>query len=397
MTRPYDMMTAGHLCLDIIPRFTDTGAREIQSVMRPGKLVNVQDAAVSTGGIVSNTGITVKNLGGKVCFCACVGDDCFGKLTIDILRKTGNADGIQTRQGQASSYTIVVAPPGIDRIFLHNTGTNDVFSADDLDPDLIAQCRHFHFGYPPLMANMFANDGDDLQKVFEVAKAAGATTSCDMTPPDPDSPSGKAPWRTILEKVLPFVDIFVPSIEEAVYMLNPEMFMRMKREHHNADLVDHLGPADYSNLADEILAMGSKMTTLKSGHRGFYMKTGSRESFESLGAAKPGDADNWADRELWAPAFEPGSFGSATGAGDASIAGLLCAYLRGLPIEDALRYAACCGMQNVRVLDAVSGIRSWDETTAMLREDLPIIDPQLGNVWSHVANHKLWAGPKDRA
>ena len=56
MAKQYDVMAAGHLCLDIIPRFTDTGAKEITDVMRPGKLVNVEAATVSTGGPVSNTG-----------------------------------------------------------------------------------------------------------------------------------------------------------------------------------------------------------------------------------------------------------------------------------------------------------------------------------------------------
>ena len=52
MPRPYDIMVAGHLCLDIIPCFPETGATAIAEIMRPGKLVNVADAAVCTGGTV---------------------------------------------------------------------------------------------------------------------------------------------------------------------------------------------------------------------------------------------------------------------------------------------------------------------------------------------------------
>ena len=89
------------------------------------------------GGPVSNTGINMKTLGSKVCFCACVGDDILGQLTVDILKSSGNADGIQTVKGAASSYTVVVAPPGIDRIFLHNPGTNNYFGAENLNPELI--------------------------------------------------------------------------------------------------------------------------------------------------------------------------------------------------------------------------------------------------------------------
>ncbi len=396
MAETYDIMVAGHLCLDIIPRFADSGLSRIEQIMTPGKLVNVGEAAVSTGGPVSNTGINMKTLGSRVCFCACVGDDALGRVTADRLRESGNAEGLRVREGEGSSYTVVIAPPGIDRIFLHNPGTNNRFDAKDLDPALIARCRHFHFGYPPLMERMFAGEGRGLEQVFRVAKEAGATTSCDMTLPDPASASGKAPWRAILARVLPYVDIFVPSLEETLYMLHPDTFLEMKARHGNAELIDAVDPAGYSALADELLALGCRMATLKAGRRGFYIKTGPEERFAGLGAAKPGDPGNWANRELWVPAFKPDRFGSATGSGDSSIAGLLSAFLRGLGIEEALRYAVGCGLQNVRVLDAVSGIRSWEETAELLAGGLPVLDAHIdAEGWSWSEPHGLWRGPGD--
>jgi sugar/nucleoside kinase (ribokinase family) len=313
-----------------------------------------------------------------------------------MLRRSGNADGIHTQDGISSSYTIVVAPPNIDRIFLHNPGTNNVFGPEDLDSDLISQCCHFHFGYPPLMGNMFENEGENLLKVFQIAKNAGTTTSCDMTLPDPTSPSGKVPWRKILTKILPFIDIFVPSVEETLYMLNPERFVQMKKEYNNAELIDYLTAEDYSDLAGQLLAMGCKVTTLKSGHRGFYVRTASKDSFDSMGFAKPADFDNWSYRELWAPAYQVEKFGSATGSGDSSIAGFLTAFLKGLTIEEALKYATCLGYQNVSVLDAVSGIKNWEITTSMINDSMPMIDINIdGHGWNYSNELKLWVGPKD--
>lgn len=391
MSRQYDIMIAGHLCIDIIPRFPDTGLKNIADIMRPGKLVNVEQAAISTGGPVSNTGINMKTLGSKVCFCACVGDDTLGRLTAEMLRSSGNAEGIHPVKGAASSYTVVVAPPGIDRIFLHNPGTNNHFGAENLDPDLIRQCRHFHFGYPPLMSRMFADEGRELEKIFKIAKEAGATTSCDMTLPDPSSPSGKAPWRAILQRILPYIDIHLPSIEETFYMLWPDEFIARKAQHNNAELINHITPREYSVVADEILSMGAKMVALKSGHRGFYIKTASKETFAAMGEAKPKDFDNWSNRELWAQAYVVDKFGSATGSGDSSIAGFLSAFLRGLSIEDALKYATCCGLQNVRVLDAVSGIKTWNETTHMIKQNMPLIDAHIdGDGWRYSERYALW-------
>jgi sugar/nucleoside kinase (ribokinase family) len=396
MSKNYDVMVAGHLCVDIIPLFPNTGQRRIEQILRPGKLVNVNDAKISTGGPVSNTGLNLKKLGNSVCFCACVGEDVLGKLTTDLLTKSGNAEGISVLEGKSSSYTIVIAPPGIDRIFLHNPGTNNYFTSDDLNIDIIKQCKHFHLGYPPLMAKMFADEGRELSKVFKIAKECGCTTSCDMTLPDPASDSGKAPWRKILENVLPFVDIYVPSIEETFYMLYPENFLEMKKKHNNAELIDYITPEQYSSIADELLAMGAKMTTLKSGHRGFYIKTASADKFAGMGTAKPANSANWASRELWAPAYQVEFFGSATGSGDSSIAGLLSGFLRGLTIEQSLKYATCLGYQNICVLDAVSGIKDWDQTTAMVESDMPMIETNIDdNNWRFNKATNLWIGPND--
>jgi len=75
----YDVVVAGHLCLDIIPKIPKTSVQTIGELLRPGKLVNVESAVVSTGGPVSNTGIGLKKLGMKVAFMARVSDDDFGR------------------------------------------------------------------------------------------------------------------------------------------------------------------------------------------------------------------------------------------------------------------------------------------------------------------------------
>lgn len=396
MSRPYDIMVAGHLCLDVIPRFPRGIGSTIAEILRPGTLVNVGEAGISTGGPVSNTGLNMQTLGAKVCFCARIGDDDFGRLTVERLERSGNAAGVHVARGRSSSYTIVVAPPGIDRIFLHNPGTNNEFGPEDLDPALIARCRHFHFGYPPLMRRMYADGGLALAEIFRVAKQAGATTSCDMSLPDPSSESGRADWPAILAAILPYVDLFLPSIEESFFMLEPARFLEMKRRHDGGDLIEHLAPDDYSRTAGTLLELGAKAVSLKTGHRGFYLRTGPAERFAGMGAARPGDPGNWGDREIWAPAFVVEELASATGSGDSAIAGFLSGFLRGLDIETSLKYATCCGWQNLQVLDAVSGIRPWEETTEILGRDLPMIDARVESPgWDWSEAHGLWTGPGD--
>jgi sugar/nucleoside kinase (ribokinase family) len=395
-SRDIDLIAAGHICLDIIPKIPETGATTIGEILTPGKLVQVGPSAISTGGPVSNTGIGVRKLGREVAFMAKVGDDAYGSLIQSMLEQHGSAEGISVAEGESSSYTIVLAPPGIDRIFLHCPGTNDSFTSDDVDYSLVERAKMFHLGYPPLMRALYDHEGAQLVETFRRAKAAGATTSLDMALPDPTSHSGKAPWHAILEKLLPFVDIFLPSLEEACYMLDPEECLRMKKEHGGRDLIDVLPPGEYRKIAERLLQMGTKMVVLKSGHRGYYFRGGNGDEFDVMGALPPKEPENWSKREVWCAAFEPGDIASATGSGDSSIAGFLTAYLHGFPLEQCLRTATCVGYENLQELDAVSGILSWDETLELLESGkLKPLDPNLGDDWKAHDIPGLWIGPED--
>lgn len=396
MPKDFDVMAAGHLCLDIIPQFFDSGSRKIEEVLRPGKLVNVGKATMSTGGPVSNTGLNLLTLGNRVCFSARCGDDPFGNIILEQLRKRGNADGINLATGASSSYTLVLAPPGIDRIFIHNPSTNDTFGPEDLNEKLIARCRHFHFGYPPLMRRMYSGDGEELCEIFRMARGVGVTTSCDMSLPDPDSPSGQVNWRSILTKLLPYVHFFLPSIEECFFMLYPDEFIAMKKAHANKELIDFIEPSFFGKLADECLSLGASVVALKAGHRGFYLRTGPSVQILSKNDDQPVPLDRWANREIWVEAIKPEKIASATGSGDSSIAGFLTGLLKGYPIEKTLRLAILIGWQNLQELDAVSGIKPWAETEPLIDVDRPTIDARLeASGWTYDPGVRVWKSPRD--
>ena len=54
------------------------------------------------------------------------------------------------------------------------------------------------------------------------------------------------------------------------------------------------------------------------------------------------------------------------GAGDSAVAGFLTAVLHGCDLATAADYACAAGAQNLRALDATSGIGSWEQLTAEL-------------------------------
>ena len=394
--KEYDLVAAGHLCLDIIPDIPDTGAASVGQVFRPGSLVNVGPCAVSTGGAVSNTGIGAVKLGCKVAFMAKVGRDEHGSIIRRLLERFGSSEGIKATSAACSSYTVVLAPANIDRMFLHCPGANDIFTSEDVAYDLVAQAGLFHLGYPPLMRSLWENEGQELAAIFRRVKQAGVTTSLDMALPDLASPSGKAPWRRILASVLPHVDIFLPSMEEAFFMMHPEEYLARKKKHAGGELLHHVTEAECSEMAATFLDLGACMTSLKSGHRGYYFRTAHKSAFARMGALQPHDPDNWSNRELWSPAFQIDPIASATGSGDSSIAGFLAALLRGLTIEQCLKVANCTGHQNLHELDALSGVKSWDETWAMVNSNMPITDPKIRDTgWRQDNLLGLWIGPND--
>ena len=395
--KQYDVVAAGHICLDIIPQIPDTGAQSMDQIFRPGTLVNVGPCAISTGGPVSNTGVGAVKLGCRVAFMAKVGNDEHGQIIRRLLDESGSSEGIRSAPNVTTSYTVALAPPRIDRMFLHSPGANDTFTSDDIAYDLVANAGQFHLGYPPLMRSLYENDGRELAEIFRRAKEAGATTSLDMSLPDPASPSGKAPWATILANVLPHVDIFLPSMEEGFFMLHPEEFLARKQKYGGGKLIDHITPAECSEMAGRFLDMGACMTALKSGHRGYYFRTADKSTFSRMGAVKPADLDGWSNREVWFPAFHVDPIASATGSGDSSIAGFLASFLRGLRLEECLQVANCAGHQNLHVLDAVSGISNWDETWSMVTQgNLTIIDPKLDDTtWWQDESTRFWIGPHD--
>ncbi len=398
MRKKYDAILAGHICLDIIPKIPDTGEREISSLFKPGKLIQVENARVSTGGPVSNTGLAMKKLGLNVAFMSRVGKDQFGEMIVQLLQHQGQTSKISISEKDRTSYTIAIAPPGIDRIFLHDPGANDHFTSQDLDEEIIAQSKIFHFGYPPLMKSTYENDGKELVNIFQLAKKTGAITSLDIALPDPKSLAGKALWKKILENVLPFVDIFLPSIEEALFMTDPAEYSKIKSKARDSEVIDFIDPKIYFQVAKTFLSFGSKIVALKTAHRGFYILTGDMEQQSEFADLLGENRENWSGRELWCPAFKVENIASATGSGDSSIAGFLSSLLKNMPIEKCLKFANIAGYQNLHELDAVSGIKSWEETVKMVdHQQLELIPLNLENAgWQWDVKNTLWIGPQDK-
>ena len=280
------------------------------------------------------------------------------------------SSGVRSATGTA--YGIVIAPPGADRIFLECPGSNAIFDSADVDYDLVARSRLFHFGYPPLMPRMCADDGAELEVMFRRVRSLGVATSLDVSLPDPRGPTGSVDWRRLLTRVLPHVDIFAPSLEELLAMLAPDEAERLAAQAGGGDVVDLVPDSLCRALADEALALGATTVLLKAGSRGGYCRNGSltdllastRLSFPADGATEDG---------LWLPGLsaDPTRFRNACGAGDAAVAGFLTALLRGENIATAGHLAMRAGRDSLYGVDTTSGLGTWEEMRADLGSAAP--------------------------
>ena len=393
MSPTIDAVAAGHLCLDVIPDLSRLRPGSFHALFQPGRLLESGPIAFTTGGSVSNTGLALHKLGVNTRLMGKVGDDIFGGAVLRYITAIAPVlvSDMEISASVDTSYTLIISPPGVDRSFLHYPGANDNFFVDDLNYDLIARSRLFHFGYPTVMRTMYENEGRELRDIFQRAKETGVTTSLDMALPDPTSAGGRAPWHQILEKCLPYVDIFLPSIEELLFMLRRDIYDRLREETGGPDFLPRITPDLLAELSESLHEMGVAMVVIKLGYRGLYLHTAEEARIAGMGRAAPGHVAAWANLTYWAPTFLVGVVGT-TGAGDTTIAGFLTALLRDVSPEEALTMATAVGACNVEAADSFSGVRSWEETRARVQAGWPRRRATLAKFgWRYRPDLGLWS------
>lgn len=354
-------VVAGHICLDITPVFPAAGRMNMESVLAPGKLIHMEGVDIHTGGAVANTGLAMKTLGTDVSLMGKVGYDGLGRMVLDILEQYGAGEGMMASHDALTSYSIVLAMPGIDRIFLHHPGANDSFGHDDLDWEAIGQASLFHFGYPALMKKMYQQQGKELLRILKRVKALNVPVSLDMAAIDASSAAALADWDQILERILPYVDFFVPSIEELCFMIDREKYRRLTNQAEDGEITDVLVRDDLQSLGMKILSYGANVALIKCGAPGMYYKTSGGGKMGDLCARMNLDPQEWIDQEGFEASYEPDAVISGTGAGDSSIAAFLVSALNETSLAEALRMATAAGASCVAAYDALSGLKSLDE------------------------------------
>lgn len=354
------IVAAGHICLDITPEFKNAPAERMGDVLKAGALAETGPADVHIGGSIANTGLGLKILGADVALMGKIGKDAFGMIVKEQVGEHVSTKYMIESESESTSYSVVVAPKGVDRMFLHCPGANDTFSAADPDYEVIKKVDLFHFGYPPLMKTMFRDDGEELVQMYQKVCEMGVATSLDTASVDENAESGKADWKKILKRVLPYVDFFVPSIEELAFMIDRDLYREWTARADGRDLTEVINVEEVSTLADTLIAWGAKVVLIKCGAPGLFLGTGSMKTLSALSEKLDLDLFGWEDVRHFEKSYRPEKVLSATGAGDTTIAAFLYAVLQGYDWEDCVQLAAAEGATCVETYDAISGLKSLE-------------------------------------
>ena len=281
-----------------------------------------------------------------------------------------------------------MTPAGMDKISFFLKGASQQYTSADASR-IPADTDLFHFGYPPTMESLYSNGGEELEKLFRSVKSLGVTTSLDTALPAAGSVHSRVDWKPILKKVLKYVDIFVPSIEECLFMLDKEAYKERVSQHPGEDIALIVSDDEIRCIADTFLEMGAKIVLLKLGMKGLYLKTAT--VLKNLGRAFGETAEPWERKEFRIFPVLVSEVVSTTGAGDTAIAGFLAAVLHGDTPETALSAAVYTASRCVMSKDTTSLIEGYETLREKaLKTNHNLSDKPDQTLWHYRADADLY-------
>jgi len=350
------VVVAGSIVLDIEPILVSGGAFSFV----PGGKTGISSIAFNLGGVVGNAGVSLSRLGIPTFLLGKVGADAGGQLVRDLLDRSHVPYKLESVSTLPTSTSIVLPGPNGERMILQSKGAGQSFIPEDISPQLLSGASLLHFGNPQSMRTLWSEKGMGLMGLLRNARDCDVATSLGIGMPDIDGEAGKQNWKSILARCLPLVDLFLPGIEDLLFMLERPLFERL---HHQASITDSLDLALVPLLADKLIAMGTGMVCIKMGKFGLYLRTAAKERISLIHNLfdTPGLVSAWSDQSLWIPPCHVPRIVSTKGAGDTATAGFLAAVLSGHGPMEALVLASQTTARCLMGVDATSNIPSLSE------------------------------------
>lgn len=229
MEKKFDVIVVGELNVDLI-------LNQIDGFPRVGKEILADKMTLTLGSSSAICASNLSSLGLKIAFIGKLGNDVFGQFIIEELQEKGVDTSLIIIDNKLKTGATIALSYDEDRAMVTHQGAMSHLGINDIYIKQLKLGRHLHF------SSYFLQPGfkNSLNVLFEKAKSTGLTTSLDVQ----WDPLGK--WDLDLEKVLPFVDVFIPN----------EIELQMLTKTQSLD------------LAIENIQNKSKYTIVKCGNKG---------------------------------------------------------------------------------------------------------------------------------
>jgi len=202
----YDVSVIGLYILDVL-------GRPITRIPDRGNVDFIEEIRLTVAGTAGGTVVDTAKLGLRSLAVGAVGDDEKADWVLLTLKKHGiDVSAMQRLKGIPTSATILNVRPNGDRPALHVRGASDHFDVPPADYDQVFDAPIVHLGGTGLLKKL---DGEPSRILLQEAKRRGRTVTFDLI-------AASAETIGIVKPLLPFIDYFMPSIEEARDMSGQE-------------------------------------------------------------------------------------------------------------------------------------------------------------------------------
>ncbi len=301
----HDVSVIGLYILDVL-------GRPVTRIPERGGVDFIEEIRLTVAGTAGGTVIDTAKLGMKSLAVGAVGDDEKADWVLMTMQKHGiDTSAMQRLKGVPTSATILNIRPNGERPALHVRGASDHFDVPQQMYDQVFASPIVHLGGTGLLKKL---DGPRSLDLLKEAKRRGCTVTFDLI-------AANAETSAIVKPLLPYIDYFMPSIEEAKDMSG-------------------------QNTVEDCAA--------------FYLDHGAACCVFTLG----GDGAYYAHKNgtrMMSPAFDIRVV-DTTGCGDAFDAGFIAALHHKMDVETSLRFAQATAGLVATGLGSDAGIRNFEHT-----------------------------------
>lgn len=297
----------------------DVLGRHMSEMPPVGGSDRIDEIRLTVAGTAGGTAVDCAKLGMNTIAFGALGDDDNAEVVLSLMRRHGiRTTHMQRIIDATTSSTILPILPSGERSAWHAPGASSRFYPLDADIEAALESDFVHLGGTGRLGEF---DGSASRDFLARAKAAGCTTTLDLI-------SARAEVAELIDPLMPYVDYYIPSIDEVARLTGYE---------------------DVKAAARHYIDLGAANCCITLGAQGSYLR--SRHGVS-----------------CFVPAIQNIEVCDTTGCGDAYSAGFIAALDQGWSLEFCGYFATAASALVATGLGSDAGIVSLRETLALARE-----------------------------